>query len=78
MEWKPIETAPMDGTWILVTGFKKGKEKTISHMYAVAAWYPISERRPELGGFWFFGDKDGLYVREPTHWMELPMLPKRA
>lgn len=71
-EWQPIETAPKDETWILVTGFKKGKDKTISHLYAVAAWFLFSKKHPHMGGRWLYGTSDAQYVREPTHWMHLP------
>jgi hypothetical protein len=76
MEWQKIETAPMNGTWLLVTGFKQGKIKSISHRYAVAAWYPLNVNKPELGGRWFFADDEKGYVREPTHWSHLPVLPE--
>ena len=78
MQWQPIETAPKDGTWLLVTGFKKGKRKTISHLYVVAAWFHFSERYPEKGGYWYYGEDNDLFIREPTHWADLPMLPARV
>jgi hypothetical protein len=76
-DWQPIESAPKDGTWILVSGFRLGKEKTVSHRYAVVAYYLLTERRPELGGYWFFGSKDNQIVKDPIYWMLLPEEPRR-
>lgn len=75
MNWQPIESAPKDGTWVLLTGFKFGKEKCISHWYVVGMWDYISHKRPEMGARWFYGQKDLQYVREPTHWAYLPEMP---
>lgn len=58
-EWKPIETAPKDGSGVLaiIVGF----EPTV-------AWWS------EPIGWVFFDEMQGEYY--PTHWMELPELPK--
>jgi hypothetical protein len=78
MKWEPIATAPMDGAWVLLTGFKQGKTKTTSHMYVVGAWYNISDRHPNMGGNWYFADQEGKFVINPTHWSDLPDLPPKA
>jgi len=77
MEWQPIDTAPMDGTWILVHGFKFGREKCVSHWYAVVQWEPISKSRPELGGQWLYGQHKDLHVRDPQYWTYLPAVPEK-
>lgn len=75
MEWQPIKTAPKDGTWVLLTGFKKGGLKTVSHLYVVAGWFMVDERQPHMGARWFFADEYHSYVRDPTHWAHLPEVP---
>lgn len=74
-EWKPIETAPRNGQWILVSGFKTRKRGPVSHICVVAGWFPISHFRPEVGYEWFYGTRGEEFIREPTHWMELPSVP---
>lgn len=79
-EWKPIETAPKDGTFILVTGPRYMDE----HLPPVAItrwvvssdewWEQISATRKELRredtSSW--DSACGLY---PTHWQPLPPPP---
>jgi hypothetical protein len=75
-EWKPIETAPKDGSSILllgiseddtyddcghVTGAKK-RPIEIGHWNSNSNWW-------SCGGCWFEPD-------EVSHWMPLPNLPK--
>lgn len=80
-DWKPIETAPKDGTWILVTGdvydplsdgpphvrFTRWVSETTEH------WEQVSARRQELvsedTSHWDCCDM------QPTHWMPLPNPP---
>ena len=63
-EWGPIETAPKDGTdIILYVGL-------IAHDFAVAHWN---------GEYWDMGCGGGRVHDEfgaPTHWMPLPEAPK--
>ena len=63
--WQPIETAPMDGTWIVVwcAGETKGFELN------VMCW---DGRRGCWRVNWYGEIVDGL---PPTHWM-LPEPPK--
>jgi hypothetical protein len=65
-EWKSIETAPLDGTEVLVV-VVFGDD--IAPIYAVAC---------STGGIWRdCGDQGfgGLADIEPTHWMPLPPAP---
>lgn len=75
MNWQPIETAPKDGTDILVW---------YSGAVRVTRWYvhymnghPDLRRAPE----W---DQDVMYgpsyygPMEPTHWMPLPQPPEQS
>ena len=64
MTWQPIETAPKDGTEILVYGswYPHGKWKGMT----LASWLPNEE-------MWTF---DGDLMHDVTHWMPLPEAPK--
>jgi hypothetical protein len=74
-EWQPIETAPKDGTEVLLFG-PDGMD--------IAAWQPETEDEFESGvivapGFdaGFFGRVYAAGCNEaPTHWMPLPEAPK--
>jgi hypothetical protein len=59
--WQPIETAPKDGTCILISN---GKDGIFSGMY-VGYWY-------QEGG-WKFSIKNR--IPDATHWMPLPAPP---
>lgn len=68
-QWQPIETAPKDGTDILLTD---------GYRAAVASWYP--EEFPDAEWPWGVSDwhNDPLHLRGgymATHWMPLPMPP---
>jgi hypothetical protein len=65
MEWQPIETAPKDGTDILMYGEDVG--------IAAGCYYT----REEAGCFagWFGTCADGRVNVNPTHWMPLPPAP---
>ena len=62
MEWQPIDTAPKDGRWLLVTW--AGKVNRCEAMQYL----------PETGDWMWW---DGDCARDaPTHWMPLPEPPK--
>lgn len=68
-EWRPIETAPLDGTRILL------HEKGYVH---VASWVPDFFAD---GGAWVTCDLNGIggmeYLRsDPSHWLPCPNLPE--
>jgi hypothetical protein len=84
MIWQPIETAPKDGTWILVWGGKTDEnmewwDEKDRNRPVTARWCSESGRR---SGYWRFASYDGGYlgdfVEDPTHWQPLPELPKQA
>lgn len=65
--WQPIETAPKDGTEVLVTGplyndSAKGRYRTIA-AFKEDGWYENQAAYPEENLLW-----------EPTHWTPLPSL----
>ncbi len=61
--WRPIETAPKDGAWIL----SWGKTDEPGRAFMVVAW---STRDRE----WYSPTEDGLI--DITHWMPLPAPPE--
>jgi hypothetical protein len=74
--WREIDTAPKDGTWILVYGEgtddEDKKRKIAVAQYAHTPICHENERR------WQFAWYDGGYFGEflnPTHWMPLPSEP---
>lgn len=65
MKWQPIETAPKDGTIILVA------DKGV-YVARIAQW---DKGMLRSGGGWLDAwNSDNV---EPTHWMPLPDVPKR-
>ena len=76
-EWQPIETAPKDGTHILIVRAGEDKESI-----EITFWYQNFQDE-------YVPDKDGLYRKETilwieswngnghraTHWMPLPEPP---
>lgn len=77
MEWHPIETAPRDGTPILVWDtYSKRAIEARWEDEAVFDW----EKDEYTGGFnarWAEIDSYGAYiVQDASHWMPLPDAPK--
>ena len=78
MKWEPIETAPKDGTPILLWCLYENKYGEVLGPYfwvgppqddydVSPGWYPTQDD----------GDFDGLASDEtPTHWMPLPEPPE--
>jgi hypothetical protein len=68
-DWQPIDTAPKDGTWMLL----RGESGYIGRPYLahVGRWMQTDDR----GGWWeqsedaYFADSNSM---QPTHWMPLP------
>jgi hypothetical protein len=66
MNWRPIETAPKDGTRVLV--YAPG------HLHMIAAWIE-HHGYTYLGPAWF--SNNSTILPPPTHWMPLPEFPAR-
>lgn len=66
MEWKPIETAPKDGTDVLLFA---------NDSIAIAAWQTDWPNRGEWATGYSCADYGDYYVKNPTHWMSLPEPP---
>jgi hypothetical protein len=65
--WQPIDTAPKDGTEILLlTG----------HGMKIGAWYDdFYSKKPKP--YWTWWDYSKIIMRrnQPTHWQPLPKMP---
>jgi hypothetical protein len=79
-EWQPIETAPTDGTRILICSIKENIRVIVN-----ASWFDLKEikRRnwPEnMVGWWGYTSfgAASLFNKEyePSYWMPLPELPE--
>ena len=72
MEWQPIETAPKDGTWIML--FSPCEEFPTSDVTHWIAKYGYFDNSFEPG---WIDQEDALVMKEhePTHWMPLPPPP---
>lgn len=60
-DWQPIETAPKDGTWILIWGDRWDCEQP-----DVGSWDDDDWR-----------DDEGAVLAFATHWMPLPTPPSQ-
>ena len=74
--WQPIETAPKDGTMILVSSTDQGV--CCVEWDCIAEAFPMS---PVNCGFYFpYSEQDecggAVMVENPTHWMPLPTPPE--
>jgi hypothetical protein len=77
MDWQPIETAPRDGTRILVGGYSPNRDEH----YVYLAWWAIPHEAalPRQGYWRYDGDKACLDASIHSHgaayWMPLPEPP---
>jgi hypothetical protein len=74
-QWRPIETAPRDGAYILVSNPAAGGS-WVAHWFPVAvSGYKFDQPwRSVMLNHWHIPEKT-RYV-PPTHWMPLPAAPK--
>lgn len=61
-DWQPIETAPKDGTRVLLV---RDNQQVVA-FYDMGDWVIMPSREGNVG--WLFTN--------PTHWMPLPALPE--
>lgn len=79
MNWQPIETAPKDGTEILV--YVRGDSLfPTAAAYKSARYFDKEYGDPdymEEGWYWAFGYPSDFHegTIEPTHWMPMPEPP---
>lgn len=73
-EWKPIETAPMDGTVVLATN-----GKTIAqifwHKCDAYSWQGVQVDEKEYWDLVETGGLEGRCFYEPLYWMPMIKLP---
>ncbi len=67
MEWRPIETAPRDGTVILLYDNVPVVGQWVRHRAYAHCWAWMMKPLPKA---------DLLIALEPTHWMPLPTAPE--
>jgi len=67
IEWQPIDTAPKDGTVIIVYGDKNDRPNVQTHFYQTAAW---------VGNGWT--NAANSWLKDVTHWIALPAPPKKG
>jgi hypothetical protein len=65
--WRPIETAPKDGSKILAWA----PDLAPISYYGVAFWAEAQEANPRSVAGWFWS-----YATRPTHWQPLPPPPE--
>ena len=72
MEWQPIETAPKDGSFVILGYYGRGSCGGVE-----VGWWEIPPDGREAG--WYNGGFRSLDTRaHPTHWMLLPLPPEPA
>ena len=73
-EWKPIETAPKTGEWVLLRGGNPDSYDWGGNDYppfVVAHWREWDQNRKG----WYYGDLESGFMgnyEDPTHWMPIP------
>jgi len=78
MDWQPIETAPKDGTEIVVIGpiwqrDHNSEYKVGQVIYSCISFYSPDDRKYPYCTGWHFGSPGLSTIIEPTHWMPLPL-----
>lgn len=78
-QWQPIETAPKDGTWIMLTGGRIGWDIKSESKVVIGQASSVLNGRVEENYRWQFAWYNGGYHGEysnPTHWMPIPNVPE--
>lgn len=82
-EWKPIETAPKDGSWIQARIPGNGDDNVIAwtddlvddNNEPCGGWQFVTEQEPPdcwTDGICWAENEDGEASVKPTHWRPLP------
>lgn len=67
--WRPIETAPKDGTWLMLVD---SQDRGMGHFPTALRW----DSRAHGSGWWANDMNYSNIHYVPTHWMPLLELPK--
>lgn len=74
-KWQSIETAPKDGTDILLAEISHDRGQISYGEIDIGAWQKEPMSMDEEGNsYWYWFTNFGR-VQEPTHWMPLPEPP---
>ena len=71
--WRPIKSAPKDGTIIVII---EPVEAHPGWAIELAVWSPKRDGEPR--GYWVAPEDDNWNYDNPKFWMPLPELPKRS
>ena len=70
--WQPIETAPLDGTYIdLWDGYMNCRVTDAAWTY-----HYYRNGKPEGPKSWGIDSRDWAFCEKPTHWMPIPKPPE--
>lgn len=77
VQWQPIETAPKDGTEVLLFEIVDvwGDDAEYPKPYIYSGKYDHNRSEKYYGTKWMCLEYDA-FNRHPTHWMPLPPIPK--
>ena len=78
MEWQPIETAPRDGTDIIIAEIRFKNSKADYGEIDIGSWEEDRNGADEFGDSYFCWMSNYGRVEEPTHWMPLPPPPGKG
>jgi hypothetical protein len=74
MNWQPIETAPRNGTWVLI--WPKYASNPLVAEFSNNRWYGCYEHYKVSCGRWCEGGSVDTWPNlNPTHWQPLPPPP---
>ena len=74
--WQPIETAPKDGTEVLLAvGLRAGIPGTCLVGHYMKGGHCIEDHPPINAGWYFWNGCMFDEASKPTHWMPLPEVP---
>jgi hypothetical protein len=77
--FRSIETAPKDGSWVLLAGGSCLYDEGDDTNRVVSAKWTTELNSETVSGYWQFACYDGGFYGVydcPTHWMPLPCAPK--
>jgi hypothetical protein len=73
MDWQTIETAPKDGTNVILFLPGMRRQVTIGH-YDIQETFIHGKMNRRIEGWWI--DNGSGWTYKPSHWMSIPEPPK--